>query len=85
MEICALIISILAFCLSLFQFFRDSSRQKKEATLIAYNELQDDVLSYLSQYKTPMPKIEYQGEEWKKMTIYLAKLERFSVGINTGI
>ncbi len=85
MEVCALVISILAFFLSLFQFFRDSSRQKKEATLNAYNELQDDVFSNLTKYDLPMPEIEYLGDEWNEMTVYLAKLERFSVGINTGI
>ncbi len=85
MDICALVISGLAFVLSLYQFLRESSRQKKESTLNAYNELQDDVFSYLSQYSKPMPEIEYQGDMWKQMTVYLAKLERFSVGINTGI
>lgn len=85
MDIAALIISILALVLSLIQFVRDTSRQKKEATLIAYNELQDDVFSKLTEYPCPMPKIEYHGDEWTELTICLAKLERFSVGINTGI
>ena len=85
MEVCALVISILAFVLSLCQFLRDSSRQKKEATLNAYIELQDDVFTHLSKYSFPMPIFEYQGKEWEKMTVYLAKLEQFSVGINTGI
>lgn len=85
MNICALVISILAFALSVFQFVRDSSRQKKEATLIAYNELQDDVFSYISEYSYPMPEIKRGGEEWHKLTVCLAKLERFSVGVNTGV
>lgn len=85
MEILALVISIAAFLLSLIQFYRESSRQKKEATLIAYNELQDDILSKLNTYPKPMPEIEYQDEEWHELTVCLAKLERFSVGINTGI
>ncbi len=85
MDIIALVISILAFLLSLFQFFRESLRQKRESTLIAYNELQNDVFSDLTQYPCPLPPVEYHGEEWNKFTVYLAKLERFSVGINTGI
>lgn len=81
-----MIISILAFFLSVFQFLRDSSRQKKEATLIAYNELQNDVFSKLVQYSIDtMPDIKHGDKEWTRFTIYLAKLERFSVGINTGI
>ncbi len=85
MDLCALIISISAFILSVFQFVRDSSRQKKESTLIAYNELQDDVFSDLTTYPYPMPKISHGSEDWKKFTTYLAKLERFSVGVNTGV
>ena len=85
MEVLALVISGMAFVLSLWQFLRDSSRQKKEATLNAYKELQNDVLTHLSKYDLPMPEFEYQGDDWKTMTVYLAKLEQFSVGINTGI
>lgn len=85
MELCALIISLLAFFLSVFQFLRDSSRQKKEATLNAYNELQNDVFSDLTKYSFPVSKVKRGDEEWNKFTVYLAKLERFSVGINTGI
>ena len=85
MDVFALIISIAAFSLSLIQFCRESSRQKKEATLVAYSELQDDVFSKLNKYPMPMPEIEYHSEEWHELTVCLAKLERFSVGINTGI
>lgn len=85
MEICALIISILAFVFSVLQYISDSSRQKKESTLNAYNELQNDVFSELNKYPSPMPEIEYMSEEWERVTVYLAKIERFSVGINTGV
>lgn len=85
MDIIAIIISTLALVFSILQFLRDSVRQKKEATLIAYSELQDDVLSNLVKYPKPLPHIDYLSDEWVQMTIYLAKLERFSVGINTGI
>ncbi len=85
MNICALTISLLAFVLSVFQFVRDSLWQKKEATLNAYNELQDDVFSELSKYSKPLPAIKRGDDKWNKFTTFLAKLERFSVGINTGI
>lgn len=85
MNICALIISLLAFVLSVFQFVRDSLWQKKEATLNAYNELQDDVFSELTTYSKPISEIKRGDDKWNKFTIFLAKLERFSVGINTGI
>lgn len=85
MDVIALIISILALVLSVVQFLRDVSRDKKEATLVAYDELQDDVFSILNQYSINLPEIEYLGEEWRTLTVCLAKIERFSVGINTGI
>ena len=85
MEVVALIISILAFILSAVQFFRDSLRQKKEATLIAYNELQDNVFPKLNKYGDDLSKIEYRSDEWEEITICLAQIENFSVGINTNI
>lgn len=85
MEVVALIISILAFILSVVQFFRDSLRQKKEATLIAYNELQDNVFAKLNKYADDLSKIEYRSDEWEEITICLAQIENFSVGINTNI
>ena len=87
MEITALIISILALGLSLFQFIRDASRQKKEATLNAYNILQDDAFSYLKELPKEKldPPPQYHSPEYNRITNYLAKIEIFSTGINTGI
>lgn len=51
LDIVTLIISGLALMLSVFQFFIEESRQKKEATLIAYNDLQKEVFSELKKYK----------------------------------
>ena len=84
MEFVALIISILALILSIVQFLRDSSRQKKESTLHAYNTLQHNVFEKLNKY-CDMSKIEYQSVEWEEITICLAQIENFSVGINTKI
>ncbi len=85
MDVIALVVSVLALVLSLIQFMKDESRQKKESTLIAYNELQNDVFSQLTKLPDPLPPVEYLSDKWTELTIYLAKLERFSVGINTGI
>ena len=81
----SLVVSVAALALSIIQFFRDSSREKKEATLTAYNELQNDVFSKLILYKTPMPPIDIEDKAWSEITDCLARLERFSTGINTGI
>ena len=86
MEIVSFIISILAFLLSGYQFLRESLRQKKEATLIAFNELQDGVFAKLNKYENDdLLKIEYKSDQWEEVTICLAKIENFSVGINTNI
>lgn len=87
MEIVTLIISILALGLSLIQFIRDASRQKKEATLNAYNILQDDAFSYLIRITREdlNPPPQYHSEKYDKITSCLAKIEMFSTGINTGV
>lgn len=87
MEIMALIISILALGLSLFQFIRDASWQKREATLNAYNRLQDDAFSPLNKYTSEFLNSppEYRSDEYNDITNCLVKIELFSTGINTGI
>lgn len=87
MEIAALIISILALSLSLIQFIRDASRQKKEATLNAYNILQDDAFSYLKELSREEldPPPQYHSPQYNEITDCLTKIEIFSTGINTGI
>lgn len=83
MDILALIISACALCLSIFQFFSDGERQKKESTLLAYNELQNEVFSKLKQYN--LKALGQETEEWNQVTTCLAKIENFCVGINSGI
>ena len=83
-DLLALIIALAAFALSFLQFIREASRQKKESTLDAYNELQKDVFDKLNKYNGPIC-AKRGTEKWNICTDYLAKIERFSVGINTGI
>ena len=65
MDVAALIISVLALLLSAWQFLREESRQKKEATLTAYNELQENVFAKLNMYED-LSDIEYRSEEWEE-------------------
>ena len=89
MEISAMIISIVALILSLLQFIFNSNREKNESTLVAYNELQNEVFSKLNTififYDNEFSDFEENGEYWEDVTTYLAKIERFCVGINTHI
>lgn len=83
-DIIAVILSTLALLFSIVQFSRDSLRQQKESTLNAYNALQYDAFEKLNKY-VDMSTIEYQSDAWEEITICLAQIENFSVGINTGI
>lgn len=63
-------------------------RQKKQNTLEAYNCLQTEVFDELNKYKPKEIKqiCEYtQDSEYKKISGYLARIERFCVGINQDI
>ena len=85
-------IALLALIFSCYQFFRDNSRAKREATLNAYNDLQTKVFTKLNVFLKP-----YRGKEeelyqldiddtnWESLTEWLAGIERFSVGVNTKI
>ena len=89
MELAALILSIAAILLSIYQWWRDNSRQKKESTISAYYNLQNDVFNELNRmidaYNGNMRSITQETEDWKKVTTYLSKIEHFSVGVNTGV
>lgn len=86
MDIWALVISILAFCFSIIQFIRDSSRQKKESTLNSYNQLQNDVFSKMNIFPDDLlSTIKYGDDNWETITTCLSKIENFSIGINTNI
>lgn len=85
MEIYALVISILAFCFSIIQFIRDSSRQKKESTLNSYNQLQNDVFSTINTLPNDLSTIKYRDDNWETITTCLSRIENFSIGINTNI
>ena len=83
MDIVALIISILTAVFSILQFAIEGSRQKKESTLEAYDNLQHEVFSKLKKYSLCTLK---KGDDgWDDVTVCLAKIEKFCVGINTHI
>ena len=89
MDIVALIVSILAFLLSLVQFLRDASRGKKEATLNALYALQNDAFNPLNKLlmdkRVDASALNLGSDGWRTVTTALVKLEYFSVGINTNI
>ena len=83
MDIIAVVISGIALALTILQYIIEANRQKKEATLLAYNSLQDEVFSELRKYD--LGSIKKGDKGWNEVTTCLAKIENFSVGINTRI
>ena len=63
-------------------------RQKKQATIDAYNKLQEQVLDKINEYKpAEIRKIakDKQSEEYGVIGRYLARIEHFCVGLTNGI
>lgn len=89
LDIIALIISVLALLLSLVQFMRDTSRAKKESTINAFYVLQNEAFDPLNELlidkRVDTSAIELGSNDWRQITTSLAKIEQFSVGINTNV
>lgn len=69
-------------------FFWTASRDRKQATLDAYNALQEQALDHLNHY---MPKAmeeiakQPRSDEYKTVSAYVARIEHFCVGVNRRI
>ena len=87
-SIIALVISIISGGFALFTFIWTARRDRRQATLDAYNTLQEQALDALNEYTgTEIKRIveEKNKEEYRELSKCLARLEHFSVGVNTGI
>ena len=84
----ALVISILSGAFSIFTFVWNAQRDRKQATLDAFNTLQREVFDKLNLY-SPSEICEIikntRSDEYKNMSALIARLEHFCVGINTRI
>ena len=82
-DIIALVVAIGAFILSVMQTIWGYRRQKREATLKAYYELQDDSIyplhCLLKTYKSNP--FEKGSEEWDKVTNCLPKSRTSQLGL----
>ena len=88
MEYFALGLSILSFVCSAFTYIRGAKREKMQATLDAFNLLQEQVLDKLNLYrKSDIQRISenVHSQEYKELSSLLARCEHFSVGVNSGI
>lgn len=88
LSIIALVISVISGGFALYSFFWTAQRDRKQATLDAYNTLQEQALDTLNEYtSTEIKRIieEKNKNEYRELSKCLARLEHFSVGVNTGI
>lgn len=90
LSILSLLIALAAFFFSVWQFFTERTRRRREATIHAFDELEEAVFS------NPAYKVLPAGDEalrfaltgqpeWNAATLALSRIEHFAVGINSGI
>jgi len=87
-SILAIGISAVSLIYSVVTHIRGAKREKKQATLDAFNILQEQVLDKLNQYrKSDIQRIatDIHSTEYKELSSLLARCEHFAVGVNTGI
>ena len=88
LSVLAIVISVISGCFAVYTFFWTARRDRKQATLDAYNTLQEQALDRLNEYTgTQIKQIVEDGNkyEYRELSKCLARLEHFSVGANTGI
>lgn len=82
-----IVISVIALILTILQYFGEYRRKKKQDTLEAYNDLQGKVFTKLNELRKEYPVVIADRSFAKRaeITEYLARIERFCVGVNLGI
>lgn len=84
----ALLLSVFSMIGSAIVYISGLRRERRTATLNAFNVLQEQVLDHLNLYtrkRVEEISASPRSEEYKLLSGYLARLEHFAVGINTGI
>lgn len=88
LSVAALVVSLFSAGFTLYTFIWTKVRDRKQATLEAYNRLQEQVLDHLNVY---MPKQiaeiakNTRSEEYKQISAYVVRIEHFCVGVNQKI
>lgn len=83
-----LFLSIIATVFSVVTYRNSIIHDRRQATLDAYNQLQEQALDHLNYYM-PSEIVEIaknpRSEEYKKVSSYVARVEHFCVGVNQKI
>lgn len=88
LSVVAIAISLISGGFALYTFFWTAKRDRKQATLEAYNRLQTEVFDNLNLYKPAEIRSiceDVASEEYKIISGYVARIEHFCVGLNTRI
>jgi len=88
LAIVAIVISVISGLFSAFSYIKTMERDRKQATLDAYNGLQEQVFDQLNQY-TPAEirkiAMDNRGNQYKEVSGLVARIEHFCVGVNQKI
>ena len=88
LSLIAIILSVVSGGFSFYTFIWTTRRDRKQATLDAYNQLQEQALDHLNYYR-PADIVEIaknpRSEEYKKISTYIARIEHFCVGVTQNI
>ena len=88
LSIIAIVISVISGGFALYTFIWTARRDRKQATLDAFNILQNEAFDKLNQL-TPAEIREIathpRSKEYKDVSSYIARIEHFCVGVNTNI
>ena len=84
----SMLVALASIAFSISTYYLCSKRERKQATLEAYNKLQNEALDILNSYtKKMVAEIAEnpRSPEYKELSALLARCEHFSVGVNEGI
>lgn len=88
LSIVAIVLSVVSGCFAFYTFVWTARRDRKQATLDAYNVLQEQALDKLNECSSiEIKRIveERNRDKYREISQHLARIEHFSVGVNTGI
>lgn len=93
-SVIALVVSIIAVSFSMWQFYSERNRNRRVATIYAFDELERDVFCDVA-YKesvfregTDFALREGSKDDiytWNRATLFLSRIEHFAVGVNSGV
>lgn len=88
LDVISLIFSVIATGFAVFTYLVNVLHDKRKATLEAYNVLQEQALDKLYIYSpTEIRDIvkKNRSEEYKQISVYVARIEHFAVGVKQNI